>query len=283
MPGVEKVLIGSGLRYDLAVRSPGIREGTGHHHVGGYLKIAPEHTEEGPSKMMKPGIGAYDRFKGDVRAFSRRGGQGTVPDPLFHRRPSGHHRRGDMVNLALGSSAATSGSTRCRPSCHTAGHSPRPCGIASAIRYATGPTASGETVSGAAAKEAAQGLPALPRSGKLPSCAMPLLWGRADRRRGPPRRWVKPRRHRVLPPGLWRIDGVRQAGMAALPMRPGYARKYCRGTEGGVMGTTGAPTEGIATAAARPTGGPIAIAGRAGPDGTGWSAGTSWEEQRTQY
>src|SRR5574343_948587 len=62
--GVKKVQIGSGLRYDLAVRSPEYIKELVTHHVGGYLKIAPEHTEEGVlSKMMKPGIGTYDRFK----------------------------------------------------------------------------------------------------------------------------------------------------------------------------------------------------------------------------
>ncbi|MFM8766522.1 MAG: YgiQ family radical SAM protein, partial [Rubrivivax sp.] len=64
LKGVKKILIGSGLRYDLAVQSPEYVQELVTHHVGGYLKIAPEHTEGGPlSKMMKPGIGTYDRFK----------------------------------------------------------------------------------------------------------------------------------------------------------------------------------------------------------------------------
>ncbi|HEY4974870.1 MAG TPA: YgiQ family radical SAM protein, partial [Steroidobacteraceae bacterium] len=56
LPGIKKILIASGVRYDLAVESPEyVRELT-QHHVGGYLKIAPEHLREGPlSKMMKPG------------------------------------------------------------------------------------------------------------------------------------------------------------------------------------------------------------------------------------
>jgi uncharacterized radical SAM protein YgiQ len=100
LPGVKKVLIGSGLRYDLAVRSPEYVKELVTHHVGGYLKIAPEHTEEGPlSKMMKPGIGAYDRFK-QMFDRSRGGRQGAVPDPLLHRRPPGHTDE-DMLNLAL--------------------------------------------------------------------------------------------------------------------------------------------------------------------------------------
>ena len=49
--------------------------------------------------MMKPGIGTYERFKGDVRKFSKEGRQ-AAPHPLLHRRPPGHHRW-DMLNLAL--------------------------------------------------------------------------------------------------------------------------------------------------------------------------------------
>jgi uncharacterized radical SAM protein YgiQ len=64
LPGIKKVLIASGLRYDLAIEDPEYVKELVTHHVGGYLKIAPEHTEEGPlSKMMKPGIGSYDKFK----------------------------------------------------------------------------------------------------------------------------------------------------------------------------------------------------------------------------
>jgi uncharacterized radical SAM protein YgiQ len=64
VPGIKKVSVASGVRYDLAVKSPAYVKELVTHHVGGYLKIAPEHTEPGPlSKMMKPGIGAYERFK----------------------------------------------------------------------------------------------------------------------------------------------------------------------------------------------------------------------------
>ncbi|MDB5967479.1 MAG: YgiQ family radical protein, partial [Polaromonas sp.] len=64
LKGVKKILISSGLRYDLAVQSPEYVKELVTHHVGGYLKIAPEHTEQGPlTKMMKPGIGSYDKFK----------------------------------------------------------------------------------------------------------------------------------------------------------------------------------------------------------------------------
>ena len=72
-PGIKKVLIASGVRYDLAVESPEYVKELAQHHVGGYLKIAPEAIGEGPlSKMMKPGIGTYDRFKAAVRHATRR-------------------------------------------------------------------------------------------------------------------------------------------------------------------------------------------------------------------
>ncbi|KAI1698992.1 radical SAM superfamily domain-containing protein [Ditylenchus destructor] len=74
--GVKKILIGSGLRYDLAIESPEYIQELVTHHVGGYLKIAPEHTEGGPlSKMMKPGIGTYDRFKQLFEAASAAAGK----------------------------------------------------------------------------------------------------------------------------------------------------------------------------------------------------------------
>ena len=60
LKGIKKILIASGVRYDLAVEDPRYVKELVKHHVGGYLKIAPEHTEEGPlSKMMKPVITSY--------------------------------------------------------------------------------------------------------------------------------------------------------------------------------------------------------------------------------
>ncbi|WP_367398027.1 YgiQ family radical SAM protein [Azonexus sp. R2A61] len=101
LKGVKKVLIGSGLRYDLAVRSPEYIKELVQHHVGGYLKIAPEHTEEGPlSKMMKPGIGSYDRFKQLFDRFSREAGKEQYLIPYFIAAHPGTQDT-DMVNLAL--------------------------------------------------------------------------------------------------------------------------------------------------------------------------------------
>jgi uncharacterized radical SAM protein YgiQ len=101
LKGVKKILIGSGLRYDLAVQSPEYVKELVTHHVGGYLKIAPEHTEGGPlSKMMKPGIGSYDRFKKMFEEASAAAGKKQYLIPYFIAAHPGTSDE-DMMNLAL--------------------------------------------------------------------------------------------------------------------------------------------------------------------------------------
>jgi uncharacterized radical SAM protein YgiQ len=101
LPGVKKVLIASGLRYDLAVEDPEYVKELVTHHVGGYLKIAPEHTESGPlDKMMKPGIGSYDKFKEMFEQFSKEAGKEQYLIPYFIAAHPGTTDE-DMVNLAL--------------------------------------------------------------------------------------------------------------------------------------------------------------------------------------
>ena len=101
LPGVKKVLIGSGLRYDLAVQSPEYIKELVQHHVGGYLKIAPEHTEQGPlSKMMKPGIGTYDRFKQLFDKYNAEAGKKQFLIPYFIAAHPGTSDE-DMMNLAV--------------------------------------------------------------------------------------------------------------------------------------------------------------------------------------
>ena len=101
IPGVKRVLIGSGVRYDLAVRSPEYVKELVTHHVGGYLKIAPEHTEPGPlSKMMKPGIATYDKFKAMFEKFSKEAGKEQYLIPYFIAAHPGTTDE-DMLNLAL--------------------------------------------------------------------------------------------------------------------------------------------------------------------------------------
>jgi len=101
VPGIKKVMVASGVRYDLAVRSPTYIKELVRHHVGGYLKIAPEHTEAGPlSKMMKPGIGAYDRFRQLFDAAAAEAGKKYFLIPYFIAAHPGTSDE-DMMNLAI--------------------------------------------------------------------------------------------------------------------------------------------------------------------------------------
>jgi uncharacterized radical SAM protein YgiQ len=101
VPGVKKVLIASGVRYDLAIESPAYVKELVTHHVGGYLKIAPEHTEDGPlSKMMKPGMGSYYRFKELFDKYSQAAGKKQYLIPYFIAAHPGT-TDADMVELAL--------------------------------------------------------------------------------------------------------------------------------------------------------------------------------------
>ncbi len=99
--GIKRIFIASGLRYDLAVRSKTYIRELAAHHVGGYLKIAPEHIEEGPlSKMMKPGIGNYDRFKQLFDQYSKEAGKEQYLIPYFISAHPGTTDE-DMLNLAI--------------------------------------------------------------------------------------------------------------------------------------------------------------------------------------
>ncbi len=101
LPGIKRIFIASGLRYDLAVRDPEYIKELVTHHVGGYLKIAPEHTEAAPlSKMMKPGIGSYQRFKKLFEKYSMEAGKEQYLIPYFIAAHPGSSDQ-DMLNLAL--------------------------------------------------------------------------------------------------------------------------------------------------------------------------------------
>lgn len=101
LPGIKRIFVASGLRYDLAVEDPEYVKELVTHHVGGYLKIAPEHTETGPlSKMMKPGMGTYHRFKELFEKFSAEAGKKQYLIPYFIAAHPGT-RDEDMLNLAM--------------------------------------------------------------------------------------------------------------------------------------------------------------------------------------
>jgi len=100
VPGVKQVLIASGVRYDLAVKSPAYVEELAKHHVGGYLKIAPEHTENNVlNKMMKPTIGSYYQFSKMFDKFSKQAGKKQYLIPYFIAAHPGCSDD-DMLNLA---------------------------------------------------------------------------------------------------------------------------------------------------------------------------------------
>jgi uncharacterized radical SAM protein YgiQ len=101
LPGIKKVLIASGVRYDLAIESPEYVKELAQHHVGGYLKIAPEAISEGPLKMMmKPGVGTYDRFKALFDKYSKEAGKEQYLIPYFIAAHPGTTDE-DMLELAL--------------------------------------------------------------------------------------------------------------------------------------------------------------------------------------
>jgi uncharacterized radical SAM protein YgiQ len=101
LPGIRKVLIASGVRYDLAIESPEYVKELAQHHTGGYLKIAPEAIAEGPlSKMMKPGVAAYERFKELFERYSKEAGKEQYLIPYFIAAHPGTTDQ-DMLELAL--------------------------------------------------------------------------------------------------------------------------------------------------------------------------------------
>ena len=99
--GIHTVSIASGLRYDLAVEDPEYVRELVTHHVGGLLKIAPEHSEKDTlSKMMKPGMGTYERFKRMFDKYSKEAGKKQHLIPYFIAAHPGSSDE-DMMNLAL--------------------------------------------------------------------------------------------------------------------------------------------------------------------------------------
>ncbi len=177
--GVKKILIGSGLRYDLAIQSPEYVKELVQHHVGGYLKIAPEHTEQGPlTKMMKPGIGNYDKFKALFEKYTAEAGKKTVSDSVLHRRTPGHQRRGhdELGGLAQEKRLSRRPGADLLPESHGDGHGHVPHGAQPAQRRAPrhrSGRARGKGGRGAGRKAPApaQGVFALPRPQKLAAAA----------------------------------------------------------------------------------------------------------------
>ena len=99
--GVKRILIASGLRYDLAVLDEEYVKELVTHHVGGYLKIAPEHSEDDTlSKMMKPGMGSYYDFKRMFEKYSKQAKKKQYLIPYFIAAHPGCTDE-EMLNLSL--------------------------------------------------------------------------------------------------------------------------------------------------------------------------------------
>ena len=135
LKGVKKVLIASGVRYDLAVESPEYVKELAAHHTGGYLKIAPEAIGEGPlSKMMKPGVGAYYKFKELFDRYSKAAGKEQYLIPYFIAAHPGTTRCGHARAGACGSRRTAFAPIRCRRSCPRRWRLRRPCTTRARIR-----------------------------------------------------------------------------------------------------------------------------------------------------
>ncbi len=101
IPGVKHVAVSSGVRYDLLDRQPAYFQELLAHHVGGLLKVAPEHTADRVLTLMrKPGTRLFmdflERFKAESRRLGKR--QAIVPY-LMSAHPG--CTLDDMVELAL--------------------------------------------------------------------------------------------------------------------------------------------------------------------------------------
>ena len=99
--GVRKVLVASGIRMDLARRSPEYVQELTKHHVGGLLKVAPEHASDGVlDKMRKPSVDDFEDFSEKFRGESKRNGKKQYLVPYFISSHPGSDLN-SMIDLAL--------------------------------------------------------------------------------------------------------------------------------------------------------------------------------------
>jgi uncharacterized radical SAM protein YgiQ len=101
-PGIRKVLVASGIRMDLAQRSPEYLRELAEHHVGGHLKVAPEHTDPTVLGLMKkPDVDDFQGFAREFKKASQKAGkpkQYLVPYFIASHPGSDLHA---MIDLAL--------------------------------------------------------------------------------------------------------------------------------------------------------------------------------------
>ncbi len=83
-PGIKKVLVSSGIRMDLARRSPEYMRDLTRHHVGGLLKVAPEHTDPNVLDLMrKPSGDDFEEFTAEFKKESKKAGKKQHIVPYF--------------------------------------------------------------------------------------------------------------------------------------------------------------------------------------------------------
>jgi uncharacterized radical SAM protein YgiQ len=100
-PTVKKAFIASGIRYDLAERSPKFVTELARHHTGGQLSVAPEHNNpEVLARMKKPPIESYERFASTFCRASEAAGKEQYLIPYLITGHPGSTLR-DTVELAL--------------------------------------------------------------------------------------------------------------------------------------------------------------------------------------
>jgi uncharacterized radical SAM protein YgiQ len=101
VPGVKRVHVSSGVRMDLAAKSPEYLEELARHHVGGHLKVAPEHVSEKVLGLMKkPVTSSFDEFAAGFAAASKRAGKEQYLVPYFIASHPGSGLA-EMIELAL--------------------------------------------------------------------------------------------------------------------------------------------------------------------------------------
>ncbi len=101
LPGVKKVLVASGIRMDLARRDPVYMRELAKHHVGGHLKVAPEHTDPGVLDLMKkPSNDDFEKFGAEFKRQSKAAGKKQYLIPYYIASHPGSDLNA-MIDLAL--------------------------------------------------------------------------------------------------------------------------------------------------------------------------------------
>ncbi len=101
VPGIRKVFVASGIRMDLARRSPEYMAELTAHHVSGRLKVAPEHVDAGVlEKMKKPRHHTFEEFAEQFEEGSRKAGKDQHLVPYFISSHPGSDLNA-MIDLAV--------------------------------------------------------------------------------------------------------------------------------------------------------------------------------------